>query len=427
MAEPQRQSGERGQAASVSGLCEVGADRVTCVVADPIHRRIYHGAWGEERAAEPQQANAPTPGRLLELLQSLRDEMSEVDDRGYAGSLGDAFRVVDQIEGVAVAPRQQPIQARSWGGLPLWIHGCGAIADRAEQPGPFACSTLGCTKPWRPLLVGGTRAPEGDGRCPTCDSPQPSMHPAIGGGGEVTGLCSDPFHSGTPTPEAVSLVPDDDRLRTLGEDRSVQWLEDLNAAIERVWPGSGWTPTEQPQPDLIAQVMAELGVTDPAEVLDALGALLRLAAESEQNAEKLKRSKELFLVAARRGDKAESECDEARAEVERQAQQLAQRLVGLERERDEARAGWERNRSLLDDVAALLDVPETGDLLDAVRRVKDGRDEARAEVERLNEQLNSTVDLLYRPAAPPRVALFMGPDAAKLAAAYVAMANGRPS
>lgn len=31
-------------------------------------------------------------------------------------------------------------------------------------------------------------------RCPTCTSPQPSMHPAIGGGGEVTGLCGDAFH-----------------------------------------------------------------------------------------------------------------------------------------------------------------------------------------------------------------------------------------
>lgn len=54
----------------------------------------------------------------------------------------------------------QPVQARSLAGLPLWHHGCGAIDDRAEQPGPFACSTLGCTAPWRPLLVGGDPAPE---------------------------------------------------------------------------------------------------------------------------------------------------------------------------------------------------------------------------------------------------------------------------
>lgn len=33
------------------------------------------------------------------------------------------------------------------------------------------------------------------GRCPTCDSPQPSMHPAVEGGGEVTRLCLDNFHA----------------------------------------------------------------------------------------------------------------------------------------------------------------------------------------------------------------------------------------
>lgn len=32
------------------------------------------------------------------------------------------------------------------------------------------------------------------GRCPTCQSPQPSQHPAISGGGEVTRLCQDEYH-----------------------------------------------------------------------------------------------------------------------------------------------------------------------------------------------------------------------------------------
>lgn len=32
-------------------------------------------------------------------------------------------------------------------------------------------------------------------RCPTCESRQPSMHPAAGDGGEVTSLCPDPFHA----------------------------------------------------------------------------------------------------------------------------------------------------------------------------------------------------------------------------------------
>jgi hypothetical protein len=37
--------------------------------------------------------------------------------------------------------------------------------------------------------------------CPTCGSRQPSMHPAVGGGGEVTSLCPDPFHNGDPVTE----------------------------------------------------------------------------------------------------------------------------------------------------------------------------------------------------------------------------------
>jgi hypothetical protein len=31
-------------------------------------------------------------------------------------------------------------------------------------------------------------------RCPTCDSPQPSMHPAVSGGGEAI-LCPDAWHN----------------------------------------------------------------------------------------------------------------------------------------------------------------------------------------------------------------------------------------
>ncbi len=46
--------------------------------------------------------------------------------------------------------------------------------------------------------------------CPTCDSPQPSMHPAVSGGGEVTGLCPDAFHGaasdGDRAPEPISAV-----------------------------------------------------------------------------------------------------------------------------------------------------------------------------------------------------------------------------
>lgn len=35
-------------------------------------------------------------------------------------------------------------------------------------------------------------------RCPRCDSRSPNLHPAAGDGGEVTGLCPDPFHGRQP-------------------------------------------------------------------------------------------------------------------------------------------------------------------------------------------------------------------------------------
>jgi hypothetical protein len=38
-----------------------------------------------------------------------------------------------------------------------------------------------------------THSTERPWRCPTCDSPQPSMHPAVSGGGEAI-PCRDPWH-----------------------------------------------------------------------------------------------------------------------------------------------------------------------------------------------------------------------------------------
>jgi hypothetical protein len=37
-------------------------------------------------------------------------------------------------------------------------------------------------------------------RCPTCQSPEPRFHPAVSDGGEVTGICPDPFHDKVPVP-----------------------------------------------------------------------------------------------------------------------------------------------------------------------------------------------------------------------------------
>lgn len=40
--------------------------------------------------------------------------------------------------------------------------------------------------------------------CPTCDSPQPSWHPAAGDGGEITKLCPDLYHNQFPTEGLIS-------------------------------------------------------------------------------------------------------------------------------------------------------------------------------------------------------------------------------
>lgn len=42
--------------------------------------------------------------------------------------------------------------------------------------------------------------------CPTCESPEPSLHPAVSGGGEVTHICDDPFHGPVPQDPAGQLV-----------------------------------------------------------------------------------------------------------------------------------------------------------------------------------------------------------------------------
>ncbi len=42
--------------------------------------------------------------------------------------------------------------------------------------------------------------------CPTCESPEPSLHPAVSGGGEVTHICDDPFHGPVPQDPAGQPV-----------------------------------------------------------------------------------------------------------------------------------------------------------------------------------------------------------------------------
>jgi hypothetical protein len=139
----------------------------------------------------------------------------------------EAAELLDRI--AALLP-QQPVQARDETGLPLFIHTCGHVSPEST-PGIAEgehhrfppCRTPG---PWRPVLIGGTRAPE-----------------PIGG------------HFG----------PD------------WRWVEGQSAE----------------QPDLMAQVMAELGVDRPEDVLPQIRGF--------QGAVRVR----------------EAQRDEARAEVER--------------------------------------------------------------------------------------------------------------
>lgn len=200
---------------------------------------------------------------------------------------------------------QQPVQARDEDGNGWWIHDCGEVGEFAGTPSDDSCDRCSLSGPWRPLLVGADPAPEPDPlRCPTCDSQQPSMHPAVGGGGEVTGLCADRFHAVPGRPERCLCG----YVEAGQAGNCVCGFTDPNDI-------QGWRNRyAEPQPDLIAQVMAELGVDRPEDVLGAI-AVIR---------ERREYWKGRFEEQAAHGDDQgqailtlHSERDEARAEVER--------------------------------------------------------------------------------------------------------------
>lgn len=58
------------------------------------------------------------------------------------------------------------------------------------------------------------------GPCPDCGSPQPSMHPAAGDGGEVTRLCPNSFHAADPVPDAVARLFAAAAQPASGDDRA---------------------------------------------------------------------------------------------------------------------------------------------------------------------------------------------------------------
>ena len=138
-------------------------------------------------------------------------------------------------------------------------------------------------------------------RCPTCGSPQPSMHPAVGGGGEVTRLCADPFHgpqSAVPQgPVTLSLPVVPDGAVALVDRHQRRWVPaDMKAEADRdsnqMWRsesdgfrtygalliGSGplgveFAPPREPR--TWEQLDAETNLPDEVDVIDSNGNVTR--------------------------------------------------------------------------------------------------------------------------------------------------------
>ncbi len=73
-------------------------------------------------------------------------------------------------------------------------------------------------------------------RCPSCQSPAPGLHPAVSGGGEVTRICPDPWH--TPVPPATVTVRLDDLVTVLEEAEGFIGGKD-NPAFTRLAEAAG--------------------------------------------------------------------------------------------------------------------------------------------------------------------------------------------
>lgn len=300
---------------------------------------------------------APQPGDAATLLDLVRQYGTECLAMGAAaqrGSAPDQFHakqaaraLLDRIAALAPA---LPVQARDEDGHPLWIHGCGNV-DCSREGGPEACCDRG---PWRPLLVGGDPAPQPAPTLPAqaCNSDGVPLWIHLCGRVEafrhVEAFERVPFHggcdhcsSGYPKPSdwrpllVADTAPDLRRLIDPLHAHSSPGAPCTDACYADTAPGGDRAPEvrrgrlvrddsgavvdiEDAQPDLIAQVMAELGVDRPEDVLKAARGMIADWAD---------------LAEARR------ERDEARAELadERAAEKRASaELTDIVRRLDEA-------------------------------------------------------------------------------------------
>jgi len=132
-----------------------GSDRLTSDEA------LRLGAKLAPARPEPQQADAP----LLGLVQQLSIERYSMGYNVGQGDMAAATRDEAKAAGLfarvsALAPRL-PVQAVNEVGDPLWIFGCGYVEASIGEPTFDHCARDNAG-PWRPLLVGGNPAPDGD-------------------------------------------------------------------------------------------------------------------------------------------------------------------------------------------------------------------------------------------------------------------------
>jgi len=273
--------------------------------------------------------------------------MSETEPLNINGLIRDSRKIMNLLgvtEAADVLPElqrrlnaQQPVQARTTSGDLIWQHiPCGwphpwhpdAEPDTGPDGDPLGCHQPG---PWRPLLVGGARAPEVD------DNRVPCEH------------CGKLRAATNQGPFCVAC-----RLKF----------------------------GQQPQPDLIAQVMEALGVDRPEDVLSAIETIRRVRDQNMACAKDYRQQR-----------------DEARAQLARYVDEGGQplptdaeldfRIGEVTCERNEARAEVERLKAMLVEIGhPVTDEPAQGPTL------REELTQARAEVEQQASRFLATVNTL---------------------------------
>lgn len=204
-------------------------------------------------------------------------------------------------------------------------------------------------------------------RCPRCDSRMPSMHPAVSGGGEVTKLCPDPWHS-----EA------DFDVATREQSPRPEWLpEDAHQQIRYQIDGEVTESYDHRSGNILDLITRWYNDSEHGRKLSDV-----LVDEARMDQVTLGgRINELEADLADRAAERDKAIQRA-SELEARAEALAQQRDRIIRERDEAKkAGNEIARDLKEvrNIAAQLGAARDGGGLEAAywlaNRLRDRTDE----------------------------------------------------